>query len=420
MSDSIFEIDYSSCRDFEREIKSYINYFEDIQDLISDVETNISNATALNGIWSKENLNNNISNLKSAIKKEVCRYSNFKSGFNEFHSPIESIDSNLEMMIENQLKFVDDNRDYNMYITLLQFNQADEAQEQLYNTLIDQGLAKEEATKVSLLFNPQTKSLINKLIGLDESELKKEIKKIKDKVVKSPEEVLLIDILSMDKNSARVDVLNQVNSIIASGSVSSWLNSKYVGKNINKFNLDIKAIDGQINALTRKISKSQLGKTKVNIMKGQLEDLKNIRATKISKSTRLGEVTNTVGKWTGRIAVACQVAEISSEQYENYIKNGDELDDVAAAVGIDVGGIILSGIAGSKISGAIGTTIGGPIGSIIGVVVGFLLGGVAGVIYNVIVDPILTDIYDNIVEPGVDWIEDKINDLGDWWDTLCW
>ena len=69
MSDSIFEIEYSSCDDFEREIKSYINYFEDIQDLISDVEKNISNATALNGIWSKENLNNNISDLKSAIKK---------------------------------------------------------------------------------------------------------------------------------------------------------------------------------------------------------------------------------------------------------------------------------------------------------------------------------------------------------------
>lgn len=416
MSDSIFEIDYSSCRDFEREIKSYINYFEDIQDLISDVETNISNATALNGIWSKENLNNNISNLKSAIKKEVSRYSNFKSGFNEFHSPIESIDSNLEVMIENQLKFVYDNKDYNMYITLLQFNQADEAQEQLYNTLIDQGLAKEEAMKVSLLFNPQTKSLINKLIGLDESELKKEIKKIEDKVVKSPEEVLLIDILSMDKDSARVDVLNQVNSIIASGSVSSWLNSKYVGKNINKFNLDIKAIDGQINALTRKISKSQLGKTKVNIMKGQLENLKNIRATKISKSTRLGKVTSTVGKWTGRIAVACQVAEISSEQYENYIKNGDELDDVAVAVGIDVGGILLSSLVAGKVGAIALSAWGGPIGT----VVGFIIGVGAGFFYNVVIDPLLTDAYDNIIEPGIDWVEDKINDLGDWWDTLCW
>ncbi|MBQ6819774.1 MAG: hypothetical protein IJO26_00580 [Clostridium sp.] len=419
MSDSIFEIDYSSCDNFEREIKSYINYFEEIQDLLSDVETYISNVTDLNGLWSTEVLNNNIYYLKSAIDKEISRYSNFQIGFNNFYSPIESIDSNLESMINNQLKFVEDNKDYNVYITLLKFNQVDVGQDQLYNILIDQGLSQEEAMKISLLFNPETKRLIEELSNLNESELQKALEDLNNKLIKSPEEVLLIDILSMDKNSARVDVVNQINDIIASRSVASWINSKYVGKDINQFNLDIKAIDGQITHLEQKISRSQLGKSKVNIMKSELDDLKNIRSTKISKSTKLSNATTSVGKWAGRIAVACQVAEISTEQYENYFKNGDELDDVVVAAGIDVAGIVASGIAGSQVGGLIGSG-GGPIGTVIGIVGGFLITAFAGYIYNVFIDPILTDLYNNIIEPSSYWIGNKINDLEDWWDILCW
>ena len=422
MSDRIFEIDYSSCDDFEREIKSYINYFEEIQDLLSDVERYISNATALDGVWSTDVVNNNIGYLKSAIDKEISRYSDFQIGFNSFHSPIESIDSNLESMIDNQLKFIEDNKDYNVYITLLKFNQVDVGQDQLYNRLIEQGLPQEEAMKISLLFNPETKRLIEELSKLNEEELQKSIDNMKNKAIKSPEELLLIDILSLDKNSARAGILKDINEIISSGSVSAWIASKYVGKNINKFKLDIKSIDGQIRKIEQKIGNNKLSKRKVTIVKSKLDNLKNIRAARISKVakvTNASKVPTSVTNLSGKAAIAFQVTEISTEQLENYLKNGDELDDIAVAVGIDVAGIVASGIVGSNIAGGIGSIL-GPLGTVSGIIVGFVGTALAGLVYNTFVDPILTDLYNNIIEPASYWIKNRVNDLGDWWDTLCW
>ncbi|MFR3912523.1 MAG: hypothetical protein ACLTYB_15515, partial [Clostridium paraputrificum] len=122
------------------------------------------------------------------------------------------------------------------------------------------------------------------------------------------------------------------------------------------------------------------------------------------------------------------VVTMSLEQYEQFTKNGEEIDDIVAAVGIDVGGILVAGAAGQAagqyICGAVGTAVGGPVGTVIGGVVGtvggFVIGATVNIVYSTVVDPILTAAYDNVVEPVGEWVEDKLNDLGDWWDSLWW
>lgn len=119
---------------------------------------------------------------------------------------------------------------------------------------------------------------------------------------------------------------------------------------------------------------------------------------------------------------------MSLEQYEQFTKNGEEIDDIVAAVGIDVGGILVARAAGQAtgqyICGAVGTAVGGPVGTVVGGVVGtvggFVIGATVNIVYSMVVDPILTAAYDNIVEPVGEWVEDKLNDLGDWWDSLWW
>lgn len=119
---------------------------------------------------------------------------------------------------------------------------------------------------------------------------------------------------------------------------------------------------------------------------------------------------------------------MSLEQYEQFTKNGEEIDDIVAAVGIDVGGILVAGAAGQAagqyICGAVGTAVGGPVGTVVGGVVGtvggFVIGATVNIVYSMVVDPILTAAYDNVVEPVGEWVEDKLNDLGDWWDSLWW
>ena len=59
-------------------------------------------------------------------------------------------------------------------------------------------------------------------------------------------------------------------------------------------------------------------------------------------------------------------------------------------------------------------------GGVVGTVGGFVIGATVNIVYSMVVDPILTAAYDNIVEPVGEWVEDKLNDLGDWWDSLWW
>ncbi|MDU4788582.1 hypothetical protein ACQPUQ_15590 [Clostridium paraputrificum] len=427
MSDNIFQIDYSNSDDTKREAQSFLNYFEYIQDLLIDLERDIS-SLSIASLWSSSEFYSEKAILDKYIKEEISRYKRFKEGFCDFYSKIEDLDSSLEYMIDSQINFVEDNKNYETYITLLQYNQEDDSQEELYESLKKYGLSDSEAMKISLLFDVETRRLLEELSKMDECELEKAVIDIKNKAIKSPEEVVLVDLLSLDKASGYLDAVGSLNNIIATGSVSALLSSKYVGKNINNYKLDIKSLDGQINKLNQRINTSQLGKVKVDKMKVDLERLKSIRDSKITKSTKVAKVTGTLGKVVGTVTNVYTVVTMSLEQYEQFTKNGEEIDDIVAAVGIDVGGILVAGAAGQAagqyICGAVGTAVGGPVGTVIGGVVGtvggFVIGATVNIVYSTVVDPILTAAYDNVVEPVGEWVEDKLNDLGDWWDSLWW
>ncbi|WP_322382649.1 hypothetical protein, partial [Clostridium perfringens] len=62
---------------------------------------------------------------------------------------------------------IEDNKDYNTYITILKFNQEDEVQEKLYDLLINQGLPKEVALKISLLYDMETQRILSELEKLN-------------------------------------------------------------------------------------------------------------------------------------------------------------------------------------------------------------------------------------------------------------
>lgn len=426
MSKDIFLADYSNCDDTIREIGSNIYYLEEIKSLVDSVTANVSNASVPSYIWDKSNLLDNVNTLKSYINDEINRYENFKPKFVDFYSQIEPLDIGLKDLINNQLKYIEDNKDYNTYITILKFNQEDEVQEKLYDLLINQGLPKEVALKISLLYDMETQRILSELEKLNESELKKKLEEIHDKAVKSPEELLIIEILSLDKGSSHAGNVKELADIVSSGAIAAFMHSKYIGKDLSMYKLDINSIQGQINKLTSTIRRSQLSKAKVNLMEEQLVKLKNIRSAKLSnvnKITTFNKVQNYTGKvakWAGRAALAFQVCEITKEQWDEYTKNGVELDDVIVAAGIDVSGIVAAGAIGGKVGGALGTAIGGLIGAGVGGVVGITVGILVGFLYGVVVDPILTDIYNKVLEPGLEWTKYRANDIEDWWDTLWW
>ncbi|MDZ5035016.1 hypothetical protein GNF81_20230, partial [Clostridium perfringens] len=136
--------------------------------------------------------------------------------------------------------------------------------------------------KISLLYDMETQRILSELEKLNESELKKKLEEIHDKAVKSQEELLIIEILSLDKGSSHAGNVKELADIVSSGSIAAFMHSKYIGKDLSMYKLDINSIQGQINKLTSTISRSQLSKAKVNLMEEQLVKLKNIRSAKLS------------------------------------------------------------------------------------------------------------------------------------------
>ena len=160
-------------------------------------------------------------------------------------------------------------------------------------------------------------------------------------------------------------------------------------------------------------------------MNGQYEKLKNIKESKISNVTKYESTTTNlakVSKWLNVAGKVYSIAEVRSKEYKNYVENGTELDDVVVDAGISWAGIVGSAVAGSATGEFVGSLIGsavGPVGTGIGIIAGFTGGALFGGIYGVI-KPVLIDEYNDIVEPVGEWSVDKVNNIGDWWDSLLW
>ena len=351
MSSEIFMADYSECRDTKREVKSNVNYIDDILELATSISDYISNVPS--SIFSKDSCKTYISDMKKHLNEE-------------------------------------------------------------------------DAMKISLLMNPETQEMLKELAALDEDELNNSLKEISEKATKSPAELLLLDICSFDKVDNNASIFKDILDGFTTGGMAGVIEQMYLGKQLSGYNNDIKSLMGQITKLERTIANSQLSQSRINIKKDMLNNLKTIRDNKVSNVNKMSNTKNTLGsisKWLGRAVVAYQVGQITVEQWEDYSKNGVELDDAIVAAGIDGLGIAVSVVGGAKIGGAIGGAIGlpaTPVGSVIGIGIGVVAGGTVGLLYGVVVEPILTIVYNDVVEPIGEWIGDVANDIGDWWDSLWW
>ena len=277
--------------------------------------------------------------------------------------------------------------------------------------------------------------LLYGLSKLDGNELQTKIDELKEKETKSLAETLFIDMLQLDKETTYSDfvasLLKDINGDKFDVIINDLLSKKLLsGQSSAQYVNDINSLTGQIDRMKETIRNGELANRNVNIQKESLERMETMRNTKISNMEKVAETKGNIkkatqiGKALGILTYIAQGVEISKEQWEDYSKNGVELDDALIAGSIDGVGIWAGVVAGSFLGDEIGTAAGtliapGP-GSAIGFVAGAAIGAAVGFVYGAVVDPILTDIYNNAIEPVVGWAQDTINDIGDWGDTLWW
>ena len=433
MSKDIFMVDYSNCDDTIREVKSNINYINAILEIINEMNNYASQVGT--ETWNRGAYDTYVGQLKENLNREIERYNQFNHYFKVFYDKIESIDNGLSNLISSQFEFIKENENYEIYVSMIQMNQNEELQESIYDKLISIGLSEEEAMKLSIITDTEMANLLNELSQLDENELDKKIKDIENKAIKSPEELLLTDILKINEGITHVDFIKSLMGDVSQqkwSSIIDGLLSKGIlsGKSISQYNLDINSLNGQISILDRQIRNSQLSQRNIDITIEELERLRNNRNVKVSNMTKVETTKNAikkggvVAKWLGRAIIVYQVTDITREQWEDYSKNGVELDDAIIAESIDGLGIVASVVTGTIVTTKVTTVIGTSIAPGVGTVVGFVVGVAAGIgfsfLYELVVDPFLTDVYNNSVEPFLKEARDDLNDIGDWWDTLWW
>jgi len=419
MSKDIFMADYSECRDTNREIQSNVNYIEEIISRFKSMDNLVQGINVPSSVWDKTNYESDFATINRYLNEEENRYTNFHSAFDAFYTPLEKLDAGLKSMLNNSLDFIKENKEYGVYVSIIKSSEKKELEDGIYDELIKKGINKEEAIKISALANEKTQDLIDELLKLDESELKSKIEEIKHKGKQSPSELILLDILSFDQGNTYSDTLKDLSKEFATGGFAGVLQKGYLGKSLDKYKLDIRSLSGQINKLDRQISSGRLSEAKISIKTETMERLKIIRDSKISnvdkfESTK-GNLT-TISKWVGRISTAYNVGKISYDEWKDYDENGAELDDVVVDVGISWGGVMASTAGGAYATslalGTVGTSVAPGVGTAIGMGSGF--------VYGALVKPVLTEAYKDVVKPAGEWIGNKANDVGDWWDSLWW
>ena len=193
-------------------------------------------------IFSKDDCRTYISNMKDYLNNEKNRYNNFIDGFKSFYDPIESIDSGLASMLQTQFDFVENNEDYNIYVTMLQLNYNEELEENIYDKLIELGLSEEDAMKIALLMSPEAQEKLKELSALDEDELNKSLKEIDEKATKSPVELVLLDLFALNKVDTYASTGKDILEGFTNGGMAGLIERMYLGKQLSGYNNDIKSI----------------------------------------------------------------------------------------------------------------------------------------------------------------------------------
>lgn len=430
MAKDIFIADYSNCRDTYREIQSNMNYIDNIVENLSKVSMHVNKVSVSSDVWDKSDYDYGSVTLNNYLSNDRTRYENFYSEFKNFYTPIESIDSGLKSLLENSLSFIDENEEYDIYMSIIQNSQMDSMQNNLYDELIKQGVSELDARKLASLLDKENQAMLNELLLLNEDELISSINEIKDKLEKTPFELLLIDVFSADKANTYSDVIKDFAEAFATGGLSGVLQGKFLGGiELSQYNRDISSLTGQISRLQSEIAGSQLSRVRINPKKEALEKLKAIKEAKVSKINKLNSTTTNLTTLSKCLNVAGYLyiaGDVAIEEYKNATISGEEIDDIAFDIGLEVGGVavgIAAGTFGTSVAqaaAAIGTGVAPGVGTVIGWIGGFVFGAIAGVGYSVVVKPLATDVYNNYIEPIYEEGFDKINEIGDWWDVLWW
>ncbi|MGL5150373.1 MAG: hypothetical protein ACRC7N_07365 [Clostridium sp.] len=426
MSKVIFQVDYSSCQDTSRELVSNVTFLNEISSISDMVSSKLSESCVTGEFFNWDEFNTDKNQLKAHINKEVSRYETFKKNFDNFYLSLEDNDKKLSNLIRNQLKFIDENKDYGTYITLLQDNQELDFQNLLYDSLKKAGLPEHITLNTVILFSPDAKELIDELKGLSEEDLQIKIKRMYDNPRKTFEEVLFLEFLQLNKGTTYAGVVKDISEIISTGSPAAYLSSIYVGKDINQYKLDLRSVQGMLDKHVAQLNSNSLSNRRVQIKTEIVNRLKNIKDAKSAKLMKLDKIKSNVSKgisWLNIAIIAYQGVEVCVTQYKDVVEYGTEVDDAIAGGLIDLGGIALSIYGGAKIGAAVGA-IAGPAGSatcaVVGAVGGFVFSGIISLANLFVIDPLLTKGYENIVEPAIKEINNELNDVSDWWDSIWW
>lgn len=425
MAKDIFFADYSSCRQTNREVTSNNNYLDDILGYINEGNSYISSA---GGLFNTAVYNGLISEIKRYIGEEKTRYTNFYSKFQEFYDPLENIDKGLSQMLDEQLDLVEKHKDYDSTVAVIASNEQMNFETSLYYALLEEGLSNEEALKFAAMGDEESEELIKKYAAMSPAEFKKAIDELKSKVVKTPAELLLCDICSFEKVDSDLGVLNDISKEFGKGGTwVSVLEKGLLNRSLEQANLDVRSLTGQMTKLQNKIRTSQLSSAKVAKMTEEYERLailRNEKMNKISGVTTAEKTIEGVCKAVGVAITLYQVYSIGKDDWNSFFEGGVELDDCIVDGGLSLGSLWVSTVAGAaagdKIGGVVGTAVNPGVGTAAGIAAGVVVGGIVGLVCDGVVKPICIDIYDNALEPAGEWIGDRFNDLGDWWDSVWW
>lgn len=425
MAKDIFLADYSSCRQTSREITSNGSYLDDILDFIEKGDGYITTA---GGQFDKTTYNELIAEVKKYIEEDKNRYSSFYTKFEEFHTPLEDIDAGLSQMLDSQLDNIKKNNNYDSYVAVINSNEQSNYETSLYYSLLEQGLSNEDALKFAAMGDQETEDLIKKFADMSPSEYEEAIKALKEKADKSPAELFLCDICSFDKTDSNIGLLKDITTEFgAGGGWVSVLERGLLDRSLSQANLDVNSITGQMTKLKHQIRTSQLSQLKIDQMTAEYDRLAIIRNERLNKVAGVTNTEKTVAGVTKAVGVAItiyQVAKIGKDEWDAFYKDGVELDDCIVDAGLSLGGLYVSTVAGATageyIGGAAGTAFSPGVGTGAGIVGGLVVGGVVGLVYDGIVKPVGVAIYENALEPAGEWIGDRVNDVGDWWDSLWW
>lgn len=425
MAKDIFLADYSSCRQTNREVTSNNNHLDDILGYINDGNSYISSA---GGVFNTSVFNGLVSEIKGNIAEEKTRYENFYSKFQEFYEPLEDIDKGLSQMLDDQLDLVEKHKDYDSNVAIIASNEQMNFETSLYYALLEEGLSNEDALKFAAMADEESEELIKKYAAMSPSEFTKAIDELKNKVVKTPAEVLLCDICSFDKVDSNIGLVKDISSEFGTG--GGWvsvLERGLLNRSLEQANLDVNSLRRQMSQLDHKIRTSQLSRAKVAKMTEEYERLAIIRNEKMNKISGVTNAEKTISglcKAVGVVITVYQVGSIGKDEWDNFFEGGVELDDCIVEGGLSLGSLWVSTVAGAaageKIGAAVGTAATPGAGTAAGIAGGLVVGGITGLVCDGIVKPICMDIYDNALEPAGEWIGDRFNDLGDWWDSVCW